>query len=508
MTRTRAIFLSLFIFFSASASFGQTSPYWGELKKGNFAAGFKTFEKKDFARATRPKTDFRGKLFEGERARPMIFQIWYPAVIEKTAMPMLYEDYSFVFAPSPPTEEQRKQFRMRFKTPRLAAGLAEIDLDKLLAMPTGAFYNATPVDQKFPLLIGANFSRSLAEYLASHGYVIALVSSNQAESSQINLVGNLEFGLNELQQHPNIDFSKIGATGFSFSGGTATLLQLKTNNIDAVISFDGIEAWTQARNDLANLPFFDPEAATVPYLRFHDSESAAANLDFALFYDRARFMNYTQIDYKDLGHRTAEAAILNHLIPNFDGVNPKNSLIHHRLMGEYTLNFLNAHLKKDEKAAAFLKRSPEENNFQKDFVIIRRKDALRRPPSQIESAELIDREGIESFLKINQELKTKLPKVFSSQMLTSLMLQFAGRNQPKNVSALAHLLVETYPELCTSYFNAAFNLQRIGDRETAIRYYDKFLEVEKTDAVTPSVAKDRMRQTATEALKNLKTKTT
>lgn len=500
------LFALFLIVFSASVSFAQTSPFLGELKKGGFAVGYKIFQKKDFARAARPKNDFRGKPFEGERARTINFAIWYPATVEKNAKPMIYEDY-LLLSPLPTAvpDARKKQIRDGFKAAPIAAGIAAEKLDSVLAMPTEAFYNAVPVEQKFPLVVGANMSRSLAEYLASNGYVVAHVAGGRSDFFYTDALQDLEFALNELQSNSQIDFSKIGAVGFSFAGGMASLLQMKTNNIDAVVSYDGIEAWTQMR-DLENLPYFRPENANVPYLRFHDSQNAAANLDFALFYDRARFMNYTQIDYKDLGHRAADGAILNHLLPNFDGANPKNSIQHHRLLGEYTLGFLDANLKKDEKAAAFLKRTPEENGYAKDFVAIKRKEALPRPPSLIESAEVIDREGIEAFLKINQELKTKQPKPFAAPVLTSLLLQYSGRNQPKIVLALANLLVETHPEISASWFNAAFNLQRTGETATAIKYFEKFLEVEKNDTATPAATKERMRRTTLETLETLKKK--
>jgi len=64
---------------------------------GQYGVGFKTIEKYDYSRVFSRKQDYLGNTLEGERARPIQVCIWYPAVTDEEALPMVYGEYNYPY---------------------------------------------------------------------------------------------------------------------------------------------------------------------------------------------------------------------------------------------------------------------------------------------------------------------------------------------------------------------------------------------------------------------------
>jgi hypothetical protein len=493
----------LFCLLGAVAGAGaQRSGFRGNLSNGNFLVGFKTFRYFDAARAARPAINYDGTAFSGERRRIVDIYLWYPGATGQKSAPMLYEDYLFA-APAnlakTLTEADKNLVRENFK--RQNGGTE--NAAAVLRMPLEAVKDHPPASGKFPLIVGFSISRTLAEYLASHGYAVAVATSPTATDNQLaDYVGDLEFAVNRLAENPQIDTARIGATGFSASAGVAALFQMKTASVAAIVSFDGTEAWNQWREQLMRESFFRPEAANVAYLRFNDLEHPAADVNFSYFYDRAQFMELIRIDYRTFGHRDMENAVFERLIQ--PGAAQPDYLQYQKLLGEYTLNFFDAQLKKSREAIDFLARPVEKNGFAADFAVINRRPALRRPPLRAEITEIIESQGVGEFLKINQTLKKHLPQPFPENLLRSLLLVYNRQRRHEIATALAELLVESYPELSTTYYFAGTAFKDGQKPAPAIKYFEKFLEIEKTDTVTPAATRERLRGLVVQNLQQLK----
>ena len=150
-------------------------PVWGSLEPGPYTVGFQVVGTHDVTRADGAYPEAEG--------RPVQLSIWYPA--QPAASPMHFATYAHVLTKQTDldalTAEQKRQAersllvemsRDRFYL--LKAG----KIETLLQMPTRAFYEATPVEDHFPLLLWGLRHTSAAgqsvmnEYLASHGYVV------------------------------------------------------------------------------------------------------------------------------------------------------------------------------------------------------------------------------------------------------------------------------------------------------------------------------------------------
>ena len=94
-----------------------------------------------------------------------------------------------------------------------------------------------------------NANAILAEYLASHGYVVASISligpsdeqtfqSRTADDLEAS-VRDMEFAWSVLQDAPDVDRTKLAVMGHSVGGIEAIILGLRNANVSAVIGLDG-----------------------------------------------------------------------------------------------------------------------------------------------------------------------------------------------------------------------------------------------------------------------------
>jgi hypothetical protein len=206
----------------------------GNLNSGPHLVGFQSFISLDESRRY------------GGKARPILFDIWYPAS-ETDSATMHYERYLQV-----PDVEIHPWFRKRLQDFIRAVVIDDLfhkrerSLNKdersafkmLLSTSTGAHLNAPPLPGPFPVVLyhsgaGGSFEENsiLFEYLAGHGYVVV---SSAFESPFPRFVANNMGGIE--RSGPDLDFmaqkarewsyanaSKIAAIGHS--AGAQNLLQ-------------------------------------------------------------------------------------------------------------------------------------------------------------------------------------------------------------------------------------------------------------------------------------------
>ncbi|MBJ6764849.1 hypothetical protein JGU66_29130 [Myxococcaceae bacterium JPH2] len=229
------------------------SPLWGDLRPGPYAVGYQVLYRFDTSRAwatTRPY----GKAFTADtKGRPMRISVWYPAA-RATGRPLRFEEY-FRGASAP------KEFA------GIEAVLAERDggayrqseedaYPALAATPVNAIANAPAAAGRFPLVLttggqGAMLTThaTLAEYLASHGYVVATVLTLGPTSDEPMLgltpaevditVRDFEFTGSVVRTLPFVDASRLAMVGHSLGGSAAILFAMQNPNVSAVVGLDG-----------------------------------------------------------------------------------------------------------------------------------------------------------------------------------------------------------------------------------------------------------------------------
>ncbi len=327
--------------------------------------------------------------------RPLQILIWYPAQTS-SAKVMTLGDYAGLVkteTTTTPMEHGKSQDYIA----QFTHGLDE--------SPMYAKRDAAPEAGHFPAVIYApslNATNTenveLCEYLASQGYVVLAgpslgVSARSMTSDQDGAEAqaqDIELILSFAKTLPDTDPVQEAVIGYSWGGNAALFASARDKNIRALVGLD--PSFLYSGNPVPQAEF------AIPLLVFshgphsaplHDSSRqetysgvlfhwegdvrqidmlAMAHLSFSTLYQRsdrfrAEALHFTPADY------SLE-----------EGAESYNWL------ALYTLNFLNAYLKHDSAAQAFLKRTPAENGVPRHLMVADlRPPQARQRPSKLES---------------------------------------------------------------------------------------------------------------------------
>lgn len=257
----------------------QDPPLWKGLEAGPHEVGFRRVWELDRSRIWPRAAALDSAV--GEIARPVRVDVWYPADCAGGDR-LTVGDYAVMVAPGPAFEDA--VFLLHRWDSYSYHGLAEdtATFERLMATPTGACADARPAGGRHPLVLYSAgwFNRSpdntvLAEYLASHGYVVAAVPQlnpglwtwdfTSDAASVENQVRDMEVALGALMAAPDVDRTRVVAMGYSTGGDVALIFQGRTPLVDAVIGLDA--SWSLGENnDAVGSPWFGPERNTAPVL--------------------------------------------------------------------------------------------------------------------------------------------------------------------------------------------------------------------------------------------------
>lgn len=258
----------------------QARPLWHTLDPGSHAVGFRRIWSEDASRIW-PRSPAIDSV-SGPVARPIRVDVWYPAETCMRGDRMRLGDYLEMDAPSPDFDDlvflthRWNEYSYRGLAPDSAA------YDRLMSAETAACAGAVGSPGRFPLVVYSAgwFNRSpdntvLAEYLASHGFVVAALPqvnpglwtfdfTSDAPAIE-NQIRDMEMALALLRDDPAVDRRRIAAAGYSTGGDVALLLQNRNPLIRAVVGMDA--SWTLGPgDDVSNSDFFRPEWHGVPIL--------------------------------------------------------------------------------------------------------------------------------------------------------------------------------------------------------------------------------------------------
>jgi dienelactone hydrolase len=463
---------------------------------GPHAVGLKVVEQYDYSRTFVALTDELGKTSEGERARPLQTLIWYPA--QKTGgKPLTVGDYADLMAtetsfarPKPSTAEGWKTAM----TPTLKDSL-------------WAVRDAPLEPGRFPVVIYApSFgdmswqNADLCEYLASHGYVVigstALGAATRDMTADLTGIDaqarDISFLAGYAQTLPDADPSELAVAGFSWGGIANLFAAAHDNRIDALVALDGSMRYypglVKAAGDV------HPEQMTIPLIFFTQGE-------FTLE-DQVRYLNDPA---KNQGPSVLNAWTHGDLITvhmlgmthgEFSSMYQRNEDIwkhfpesqkadYGRADGisgyawaaRYTLQFLDAYLKHDAAALAWLKKTPAENGVPPHFISTSFR-AAKGTPATLEAfrAEL-GRKGFDRAA----DVYAAMHKENSDFKLEEQALEGWGDilredgHLPEAI-AILQLNVSLYPDSSDAFGHLAAVYEKSGQKQLAIENYRKALE--------------------------------
>lgn len=228
----------------------QPSPpkIWRGLRPGPYSVGFKVSN--NFIDSTQhTNLSIHGSLQIG---------FWYP-IEENSQTKMTIRDYIDLKAwdrmDIPKNKTTIDTSFSGFRIEALNKGVDPEKFDELTKLKTAAYIDAPQKTEIFPLIIIAS-GRSgslmehfiLAEYMASHGFIVGSAPSIVRISPNpkhviTEYLDVMEIVLEKAENEYKIDKSKVGLIGYSLCGTCITLFHEKVRPVQALLSLDGWDGW-------------------------------------------------------------------------------------------------------------------------------------------------------------------------------------------------------------------------------------------------------------------------
>lgn len=485
---------------AAQSLFGkQPRPLWGGLTSGPHAVGFTTRFAYDHARVYDPPLPQGPNRTHTKTPRPILINVWYPAHQNASTTPLRHGQYLELDTAGDGAFDAFAQRLVPFNLGVMCdevMGKPQADMDaaerdafaQFLDAPTAAVRDAAPEGGPFPLVLnhqglGGAFEDNavLFEYLASHGYVVANSAFQSEDAVWLNIdwdlersVKDLDFLVNALSTRPEADLGRVAVMGQSFGGQAALIWRAERNSVaDAVVTLDStMEYFKDLKN--RNVDLFDGrlgrvEYLSVPLLVFASSE---ADPDFkrtdALRYAERYYATVAHLQHNDyICHGAVGSDIRRVLHPEDEGARLVRE--GYEMVCAHTLQFLDAYLKDDARAAEFLQRSAAGYRTDTKGFSLRRLEATPLPPTGKQLADLILTEGADAALALCASLGTDLREDLLNDTGHGLLRQ--GRSM--DAIPLFARAVELYPSSVTAHDGLGEAHTAAGDTAAAIRYYER-----------------------------------
>lgn len=159
----------------------------------------------------------------------------------------------------------------------------------LLETRMAAIADAPVATERFPLVLysaGINpYTLSgavMAEFLASHGYVVVAVPSLGQSDDQPDQVysplameasvRDLEFAWAEMRKQAYVDDTRLAAFGHSLGGTVTMTLAMRNANIAAAVGLDGTYGFTDGKTTLTDFLGYEPRRMRAAILDIHRSD--------------------------------------------------------------------------------------------------------------------------------------------------------------------------------------------------------------------------------------------
>lgn len=471
----------------------------GQMEPGAHPVGFRTLLLRDYARAPIPVPGSTNTPTDG---RLVPLHLWYPAA--PGAGPTLtLADYADLIAQNsnatPPDEVRRAAARQRFLNSVGELGgdrsVAEREAGRILAHAGLAHRDAPAAPGTFPVLLFPEYhapasNSILAEYLASHGYLVASVpmlawrSETWPGGSPPNFesyVGDLQFALGALRDVPAADRTRIATIGVGITANAVVALQMRAPLIRAHVSLDGGLISPTEDATLKRTPFFDAAEIRTPMLFIWSPHpNLVPNLAGQYKYAPRLMLHLPGMsEYRYLNYGPLEA-----VAPGLLGPPPGDTATGYAWAARYVRAFLDAHLRDVATAQRFLAATPEANGAPTGLIQHRLDAALPPPPSPEEVRQLITTKGVGAFTTLYRSLKERDPKPFTMAGLLDLQIwaSAAGRDPDASLrKEIALVRLDAFPDSARVHYALANAAAARNETDLARRHFAETLRLLPAD---------------------------
>jgi pimeloyl-ACP methyl ester carboxylesterase len=239
-------------------------PLWGQLPPGPYGVGYQSFFALDYARSYDLFYPDSAPVHARKQPRPLLVNLWFPAKPDGSAEPMRQGEY---LLPAVNRYEALEPFSERLSAFHrdgvceevMGKPVAQLDAaeraayEQFCQTPTAVIKAWRIAEGPFPLVLyhpgygGSTVDNTvLFEFLASHGYVVVTSAYQSNDAAELRVGHDVErsnqdlaYLLNDMDIYPNVDMERIGVMGCSY-GAQAVLAWVAEAHptVSAVVSLD------------------------------------------------------------------------------------------------------------------------------------------------------------------------------------------------------------------------------------------------------------------------------
>jgi dienelactone hydrolase/predicted negative regulator of RcsB-dependent stress response len=470
-------------------------------KPGPDAVGLKVVEQYDFSRSYRSVTDKLGKPYQGERARPLQTLIWYPAE-KSSGKRMTVGDYGDLLA----TETSFGKPELSPDWKQWIDGMKPTLKDSMWAVP-----NAPLLEGRFPVVIYAPSLSSmswenadLCEYLASHGYVVVASPDMGATSRDMtsDLGGidaqaqDIAFLIRYAQTLPDTEMSEIAVAGFSWGGISNLFAAARDNRIDALVALDGsmryfpglVKAATDVHPEQMTIPmlFFTQGPTSLEKLARHSISKDAEGPNVLNAWTHGDLITVDDMALVHMEHSSMyqrnEDIWKDYPSSRKADYSRADGIVGYAWVARYTLEFLDAYLKQDVQAMAFLKKTPAEVGVPPHMMTVDFRAGKGVPATLDAFRAELGRQGFDHAPAIYAAMLKDQPDF---KLDESAVIQWAyelmEENHVPEATDLFKLDVQVFPGSWNGYDSLGEAYMKAGQKQLAIDNYKKSLELNPTN---------------------------
>ncbi len=318
---------------------------------------------------------------QDDRGRPIQTVIWYPS--EKGGKTIKYDEYLQLLGWEIDFDRTPKEQKLKVDSwiNMVTDGKRPAQVEAERRRATWAVRDAIPTAGKFPVVIYAASRNNtafenadIAEFLASHGYIVisSPLFGTAGRSIKMDLLhaelqaADISFLIDYARTLPQADMTRVAAAGFSWGGLSNILAAAKDPRIKALVCMDG--AVRYYNSIMVQAKYAVPENLTTPLL-FLAQTPASMETNIRIkedmsgsFISRMTNADVYLLTMYPMDHVHFGSAYIRFDDPaEYQEYTAEEVSAAYSLGARYILNFLNAYLKNDQSARAYLTNKPVAN---------------------------------------------------------------------------------------------------------------------------------------------------
>ena len=484
----------------------EKSAYWGDLRPGPHPVGFKLATAADQGRIFHSNPQFRGLPAGAETARQVRIYLWYPSKSStretlrlEAFVRMAAGDFDLLPADKPVDSDS-------LPLPvQLQKGMTAEKRRQLLRRPTAALKDAEPLAGRFPLIVigqGLYYESPLtqlvlAEYLASHGYVVATCPLLGTYCRLVNLnmidleteVRDMEFVISQVRTLPFVDRRRLALIGYDLGGMAGLLLSMRNPEIAAFLSLDSGILKPHFSGLPQASPHYQEARFVIPWMHLTQARfvKPTENQENTLWQRKLYGDSYLLLlNTPSHGDFTSYAMWgMESPVSGYWGPVQKNSVLIHETQCRYSLKFFDAYVKKDPQALAFLNPENKEKGLGEVLTVLQRKPGKTAPLLADDFYDDIIRHGTAAVLpRLRQRgISSQNTGAIDEKTLNWLGYHFLywwGREN--EALELFKFICDLYPDSANACDSLGEAYLVLGDKAKAVESYRHVLRLDPQNA--------------------------